>query len=224
VLNALSGERVWSFNLGSPSYHLAGAAVTKVNNSSFIAVCGQNSGLHLFDQNGKLQWKNKAFKNSNAWANPSIDKQEACIYHSESFYNKKAILFKTDFHGKLIWKKKFPFGCRATVGISRSNWIVFLGLDGVAYGLEKESGKQIFATKIASSDRGLWTSPAIQRDDSILINTKKTTKEGSLVCLETSGDIRWEFKYAKALSVPTIDANGSLYSATWAGDFYKFKN
>jgi hypothetical protein len=61
-------------------------------------------------------------------------------------------------------------------------------------------------------------------NDHILINTKKTVKKGSLVCLSEKAEIVWEIEYAKALSVPTIDEQGNLYTATWAGDFYKFKN
>jgi outer membrane protein assembly factor BamB len=224
VLNADTGAVIWKNSLGTPSYHLAGVAVTRKNDQSYIAAIGQNSGLHLFDQDGKLIWKTKAFSKSNAWANPSIDKEEACIYHTESYYNKKSILYKTSLEGKLIWKKEFSCGCRATVGITNSNWVAFLGLEGVVYGLEKQTGNQLFATKIASADRGLWTSPAIQADHSLLINTKKSVQDGSLVCIEPNGRIRWEIEYAKALSVPTIDSKGNLYSATWAGDFYKYKN
>jgi hypothetical protein len=45
-----------------------------------------------------------------------------------------------------------------------------------------------------------------------------------LICLSPQAEINWEINYAKALSVPTIDEQGNLYTATWAGDFYKFKN
>lgn len=224
LLDKNSGVIRWQKDLGNPSFHLAGVAVTSDQGVDKIAVCGQNSGLHLFDESGKLLWKKKAFSGSNAWANPSIDAEECCIYHSESYYNKKCILYKTDYNGNILWKREFPFGCRATVGISKSNFIVFLGLNGVTYFLDKKTGKENASLKIASSDRGLWTSPAIMDNNFTLINTKKSVKEGSLVCLSPKAELIWEINYAKALSVPTMDMQGNLYTATWAGDFYKFKN
>lgn len=224
LLDKETGKVKWKKDLGGSSFHLAGVAVTEVNGKDYIAVCGQNSGLHWFDVDGNLQWKTKAFGGSNAWANPSIDAAEKCIYHSESYFNKKSILFKTDFNGKTIWKKEFPFGCRASVGISNSDFIVFLGLNGTVYFLSKTTGSQLASREIASKDRGLWTSPSIMANHSVLINTKKTVQKGSLICLSPQAEINWEINYAKALSVPTIDEQGNLYTATWAGDFYKFKN
>lgn len=223
LLDKNTGEVLWKKALGKFSYHLAGVAVTQYKGKDYIAVCGQSSGLYWFDDKGNVQWKTKAFKGSNVWANPSIDTVECCIYHSESYYNKKSILYKTDYNGKVLWKKELPFGSRATVGVSKSNFIVFLGLNGVAYFLDKESGKENASLKIASSDRGLWTSSAIMANDSVLINTKKSVKEGSLVCLSSKAEKIWEIHYAKALSVPIIDKKGNLYTATWAGDFYKYK-
>lgn len=223
LLDKDTGKVHWQYDLGRPSFHLAGVAVTHVNGKDYIAVCGQNSGLHWLDETGKLLWKTNAFRGSNAWANPSIDAAEGCIYHTESFHNKKSILYKTDFSGKTIWKKQFSFGCRASVGISTAHFIVFLGLNGTAYFLDKATGKEVASQLIASKDRGLWTSPAIMANQSVLINTKKTVQKGSLVCLQPNGAIQWEIFYAKALSVPTIDAQGRLYTATWAGDFYQFK-
>lgn len=223
LLDKDTGKVHWQKDLGSPSFHLAGVAVTTLEGKDYIAVCGQNSGLHWFDETGKLYWKTNAFGGSNAWANPSIDKEDSCIYHTESYHNKKSILYKTDFNGKTIWKRNFPFGSRASVAISTSNFIVFLGLNGTAYFLDKANGKELASQFIAAKDRGLWTSPAIMNNQSVLINTKKTVQKGSLVCLNPNAEIRWEVFYAKALSVPTIDAKGHLYTATWAGDFYKFK-
>lgn len=223
LLDKNSGAVRWQKDLGSPSFHLAGVAVTTDNGMDKIAVCGQNSGLHLFDENGKLLWNNKAFSGSNAWANPSIDPEEQCIYHSESFYNKKSVVYKTDLNGKILWKQQFPFGCRASIAISRKNYVVFLGLNGTVYLLDKATGAELFSQPIASKDRGLWTSPSLMANDHILINTKKTVQKGSLICLSEKAETVWEINYAKALSVPVIDANGNLYTATWAGDFYKFK-
>lgn len=224
LLDKDSGQVVWQKSLGSPGFHLAGVAVTNQEQKEVIAVCGQHSGLHLFQDNGTLLWHKKAFSRSNAWANPSIDPVEKCIYHSESYHNKKSILYKTDLNGTTLWKKEFPFGCRASVAISRKNFIVFLGLNGTVYLLDKATGKELYSLAIASKDRGLWTSPSLMANDHILINTKKTVKKGSLVCLSEKAEIVWEIEYAKALSVPILDEQGNLYTATWAGDFYKFKN
>ena len=223
LLDKDSGQVVWQKSLGNPGYHLAGVAVVADEGRDLIAVIGQNSGLHLFQEDGNLRWKKKPFFRSNAWANPSIDPQEKCIYHSESFFNKKAIVYKTDLNGTTLWKREFPFGCRASVAISRKNFIVFLGLNGTVYLLDKATGKELYSLAIASKDRGLWTSPSLMANDHVLINTKKTVKKGSLVCLSEKAELVWEIEYAKALSVPVIDSNGFLYSATWAGDFYKFK-
>lgn len=223
LLDKNTGEVRWQKDLGSPSFHLAGTAITTHEGVDKIAVCGQNSGLHLFDEKGKLLWNNKAFSGSNAWANPSIDPEEQCVYHSDSYYNKKSIVYKTDLNGKISWKKQFPFGCRASIAISRKNFVVFLGLNGTCYLLDKKTGDVLFSQPIASKDRGLWTSPSLMANDDILINTKKTVKKGSLICLNEKAETVWEIDYAKALSVPIISENGALYTATWAGDFYKFK-
>ena len=223
LLDKKTGEVHWQKDLGSPSFHLAGVAVTNDDGGDKIAVCGQNSGLHLFDESGKLLWNNKAFSGSNAWANPSIDPEEKCIYHSESCYNRKSIVYKTDLNGKVLWKKQFSFGCRASIAISRKNYVVFLGLNGTIYLLDKKTGEELFLQPIASKDRGLWTSPSLMANDHILVNTKKTVKKGSLICLNEKAETIWEIDYAKALSVPIISEKGELYTATWAGDFYKFK-
>ncbi len=224
VLDKENGSVFWNYDFGKPINHLAGVAITKHNGAEIIAAIGQNSGLHLFDASGKLLWKNKAKFRTNAWANPSVDKDSQCIYYSESFKNKYAILYKCDYEGKVLWQRSFNFGCRATVAISQLNFVVFLGLDGIVYYLDKNNGETLFSKKIASSDRGLWTNAAVLPNGNVLINTKKSVKKGSLICLSKTMEVLWEIEYGKALSVPMIDQKGNLYTATWNGDFFKYKS
>ncbi len=223
VLDKENGRVSWKYNFGKPINHLAGVAIASYNQKEHIAAIGQNSGMHFFDQSGNLLWKKSAKFKTNAWANPSIDTAESVIYYSESFKNKSCSVFKVNFEGKVIWEKQFNFGCRASIGISQQNFLVFLGLDGSVYFLDKETGNILFSKKIASSDRGLWTSPSVLPNGNVLINTKKSVKHGSLICISKNMETLWEIEYGKALSVPVIDKDKNLYTATWEGDFFKYK-
>lgn len=223
VLNKETGAVHWRYDFGKPGNHLTGAAIFNTNNEELVLGIGQNSGLHCFSANGKLLWKTRPQFKTNAWGNPSVDVNDKSIYYTESYKNKRAIVYKCDYNGNLLWSRKFTFGCRATIGISTFDFVVFLGLDGLVYYLDKASGNIKASKKIADADRGLWTNPALLPNGNVIINTKKSVKKGSLICLSETMETLWEIEYGKALSVPVIDAEGYLYSATWDGDFYKFR-
>jgi hypothetical protein len=223
AIDANTGLEKWSFNPGHLFYHQAGVAITTVNEEERIFFVSQANGLHVLDNSGNLIWEKKSISGYNGWANPSIDPEEDVVYHSISKNNQSSWLYKHTLDGKLLWKKKFFFGCRATVGVPIGDSICFLGLDGKAYKIEKNSGAILAELSIASADRGLWTSPAVLKNGSVLINTKKSVRKGSLICISNNWKINWEINYGKALSVPYIDQQGYLYTGTWDGDYYKFK-
>lgn len=223
ALDPESGQKKWHYNPGGGFYHQAGAAISDADGNEKIYFLSQTNGLHVLDGSGKVLWKNKSANGYNGWASPSIDEKEKAVYHSISDHNKSCFLFKHDLDGKLIWKRKFDFGCRAAIGIPETHFIYFLGLNGKVYTLNKKDGSIIKEIKIATSDRGLWTSPAVLKNGNVLINTKKSLKNGSLICLTGNLEVKWEINYGKALSVPFVDHQGYLYSGTWDGDYYKFK-
>ncbi len=223
ALDANSGAEKWSYKPGELFYHQAGVAITTVNGEERIFFVSQANGLHVLDTSGNLIWEKKSISGYNGWANPSIDPEENAVYHSISKHNQSCYLYKHSLDGKLLWEKKFNFGCRATVGVPTGNSICFLGLNGKAYKIDKKNGAILAELSIASSDRGLWTSPAILENGSVLINTKKSVQKGSLICISKDWEINWEINYGKALSVPYIDQLGYLYTGTWDGDYYKFK-
>lgn len=222
VVDPDSGAESWSYHPGGTLYHLAGVAIASVSGEDRLFFASQSQGLHVLDSRGRLLWKTQGRPRHNAWANPSVDAEEGAVYYSESFKNKSSVLYKYTWDGQLQWKKQFPFGCRATVGISGADHLIFLGLDGQVYQLAKQDGTMRASRSIASADRGLWTSPALLKNGNVLINTKKNVKQGSLVCLSSSLEKKWEIEYGKALSTPFVDQAGHLYTGTWNGDYFKF--
>ena len=223
AIDANTGIEKWTYHPGNLFYHQAGVAVSKINGEERIYFVSQGNGLHVLDTTGKLIWEKKSIPGFNGWANPSVDPEDKALYHSISKDNKSSRLYKHSLDGKLLWEQKFNFGCRATVGVSTGDFVCFLGLNGKVYTLNKKDGTILAELAIASSDRGLWTSPAILNNGSILINTKKSLSKGSLICLSKELEILWEINYGKALSVPFVDQRGYLYTGTWNGDYYKFK-
>lgn len=223
ALNYYTGNLLWKYDLGTPINHLSGVAIGNVNENEIVFAAGQSTGLFALDKSGELLWKRRNHFWGNAWANPSFDEKEKCVYYSESNRNKWSVLYKYSWEGHLIWKKKFNCGVRGSATIGKSNIIVLPTLDGKINILNKETGHTIHSMKIASTDRGLWTSASLSSDDSILINTKNNSVSGSLICLSPKCEILWKIDYGKALSVPVVDSNGFLYTGTWDGKFYKLK-
>ena len=223
VVDPDAGKEAWSYNPGGHIFHMAGVAITTVNGEDRLFFASQSNGLHVLNQSGQLLWKTASRKRHNAWANPSVDVQEGVVYYSESYKNRSCVLYKYSLDGTLHWKKEFPFGCRSTAGITYLSHIVLLGLDGKAYYISKADGQVLHALSIATTDRGLWTSPAILKNGNVLVNTKKTVKSGSLICLSPTMEVLWEIPYGKALSTPFINAQGALFTGTWNGDYFKYQ-
>lgn len=219
-----SGEVRWKFNLGVPYYHLAGVAIHNSMGSDLIFAVSQNGTLFCLDSSGKLKWQHKpGFFMGNAWGNPSVDSSDNSLYYTISKKNSSAELYKVDFEGNLIWKRKFNCGIRATCSISNTNFIVVPLLDGNVCYVAKSNGEILYKKVLASRDRGLWTSATILLNDYVLINTKETTKAGSLICLDSKANQVWKMPLGKALMVPVVNKEGNLFTSTWNGDFFKFK-
>ncbi|MBA4058790.1 MAG: hypothetical protein C0490_28995, partial [Marivirga sp.] len=85
-------------------------------------------------------------------------------------------------------------------------------------------GKVYIKKGIGTKDRGLWTTASIDANNTILINTKNSQHTGALIRMSSSGEIDWKVEYGKALSVPVVDNEGHIFTATWNGNYLKYKS
>jgi hypothetical protein len=90
-------------------------------------------------------------------------------------------------------------------------------LDGYIYKIETSDGRIEEKKKITSCERGLWTTPTIDKNGDILLSTKDTANSGRVIKLNHSLDIIWEYKTNKILSVPVINRFGDVLFGSWDG-------
>jgi len=224
ALDALSGALKWRCDLGLPYNHLAGVAITSLEGQEYIAAVSQSNGLFWINAAGKRLWKRALKAGYNSWGNPSIDRQEKAVYCSTSKGNRDAVVYKFNFSGDLLWKHNVTGGIRGSITIAHGDFVVVPTMRGEILLLGKNDGKVRVSSAIATQDRGLWTSAGIDPKDNILINTKVSQKKGTLLRIAPSGEIHWKVEYGKALAVPVVDREGCIFTATWDGNYIKYKS
>jgi outer membrane protein assembly factor BamB len=224
ALDALTGAVKWRQDLGLPYNHLAGVAVTALEDQEYIAAVSQSNGLFWIRADGKLLWKRGLKAGYNSWGNPSIDRADKAIYCSTSKVNHSAVVYKFNVAGDLLWKREVTGGIRGSITIAHGDFVVVPTMRGELLFLEKKDGRVKIMKEIATNDRGLWTSAGIDPTDHILINTKASQKKGSLLRISPEGEIQWQVDYGKALAVPVVDKEGYIYTATWDGKYIKYKS
>ena len=224
ALDALTGAMKWRHDLGLPYNHLAGVAITSQGDQEYIAAVSQSNGIFWINQSGKLQWKRALKAGYNSWGNPSIDREEQAIYCSTSKVNSSAVVYKFNYAGNLLWQRPVAGGIRGSVTIAHGDFVVVPTMRGELLFLQKSDGTVKVRKEIATKDRGLWTSAGIDPADHILINTKVSQKKGTLLRISSSGEIEWKVEYGKALAVPVVDKEGCIYTATWDGNYIKYKS
>ncbi len=218
-----SGKVIWKRSLGLPWFHLTGVAIVNDQTEEKIVTVSQSRFLFLISSKGEVVWKKKLKFLGNSWSNPSIDKEEKAIYCSTSFKNNCSYSYKYKLDGELVWSLKLPGGIRGSIAISYSDFVLIPCMNGVLYFVRKSDGSIIKEMKIASPNRGLWTSPTIDSKNNILVNVTENYQKGALIKIDSSsGKIIWKNEYGKALSVPVIDSEGNIYTGTWDSNYFKF--
>jgi outer membrane protein assembly factor BamB len=217
AINIENGEAIWTYDLGSPRFHLTGVCLDDKEN---IYACSQREYLHCLDIDGKLKWKSKLNPKYDIWGNPTYDPENKVIYVSASRREKDAIVYAIDTDGNIIWNVKIKGAIRGAATISQEDYIVICDFKGYVYFLSKQDGHVIYKNKFSSAQRALWTTASIDSEGNILFTTKVSNTKGSLVCLDKRGNVIWHHKeIGKALSTPVIDAEGKIYIGSWNGEF-----
>ncbi|NJO68991.1 MAG: glycosyltransferase [Bacteroidetes bacterium] len=210
-----TGKLKWRLNLGKPSAHLTGVTILE----DYIYAVAQQGKLLKVSSNGHLIWKRKLKTGYNAWGNPSIDRENNCIYVSVSRRENSAIIYSYDSDGNQRWRQHLPEAARGTVSISYENYVICCGFKGNMYFLEKATGHIL--KKISVTGGKMWTSASIDPNGYIFIPVidpgKKST--GRICCYDKSGQFVWDFEMGKGHSVPVIDAEGRLYVGSWTGEY-----
>ncbi|WP_122088217.1 outer membrane protein assembly factor BamB family protein [Halalkalicoccus subterraneus] len=216
-VDAATGEQNWSYDLGVPRFHTGGAAIDKSDN---IYVPSQRGVLYCFDTAGNVIWKYKIKKSHDTWAAPSIDLQNGYIYQTSSFLSQKGQISAISQNGELIWETTIDEGIRGTASISHQDYVVICGLNGTVYFIGKEQGRIYRKINLSNAPRAMWTSASIDRSGNILIGIKESFHQGSLVCIQSNGRIKWSENIGKAYATPIIGTEGEIYIGSWKGEFY----
>ena len=216
AINGENGKLLWTYNLGYPIYHIAGPAVDDNDN---IYIPSKTRYFHCVDSNGNNKWVYDTKSNYHAWAAPTIDEENGMIYFSRSFKEGKAIIYALDKSGNLVWSKNINSGVRGSATISRMNYILIADFRGNLNFISKTNGETIKTIKLTNAQRGLWTTPSIDKHNNIFVSTKETRYSGNIFCLNKDGEILWKYKTGKALSTPVLDFNSRLYFGNWNGEF-----
>jgi|GEM_PF-601215 len=216
AVNAFNGQKKWSYNLGSPSYHIAGPVIDSENN---IYIPSKTRYLHCIDEEGTIKWVHDSKSNYHAWSTPTIDEEKRLLFYSRSLGEKKAIIYALNFEGDLIWSVKINAAVRGSASISYLDYILIGDFKGRLLFINKNNGSIIREVSLTKAERGLWTTPSIDKKGNIYISVKETRYSGLIYCLDSEGNILWNYKTGKALSTPVLDGNGRLYFGNWNGEY-----
>lgn len=222
AVNSCNGKLEWKLNLGWPNYHRAGVALTSTD---LILAVSQHQRVTCATENGDVLWsKNIGPIGFESWSNPSIDEDLNQVYVVWSFSNLRAIIRAIDItSGYTKWTCSIPAGIRGTPTIGRENYIYLPTLNGSIYKINRHTGDIASARQVASRNLGLWTSAAVLLDDSLLLTTKTSASNGTLMHLNKDLNPFWEIEIGKALSVPLVNRKNEIVVGSWHGKLYGLK-
>lgn len=219
-LNAQNGSIIWKFKLRGSKNHLSGFALFEKK----LFICSQKKNVYCINSYGKLIWSKSYKPRYEHWSNPSIDAIDNSIYIVKSMKEKASFICKYSLAGDLMWIKLLDTAIRGSIAISKLNWVTFGGFDGNIYFLNKTDGSLIKKIKLSDADRALWTTPVIDANSNILITTKISNNEGSLVAINSNFEVIWILNdIGKCLSTPKILENGDVLIGSWQGKFFCIK-
>ena len=220
ALRIEDGEPLWLYDLGQPRHHLSGVAL---NENEDLFVASQQKRLHSVSPAGKRRWSIKVRSGYDAWGNPSVDCENQLVFFPLSCQEKKGCIATYDYNGNPKWICEIIGGLRGSVAIAAQDFVLAAGLNGFLYFIDKRKGYVAQSVKLASEERGLWTTPALDKEGNIFITTKDSRQSGSLWCLNCTGQIEWRLEIGKALSTPVIDSQARVFVGSWNGDFLCFQ-
>lgn len=217
-----TGELKWSFDLGSPRFHLSGAAVNEYDE---IIISSQQRMTYCIDNNGKQKWSLKLPRNFNTWGNPSIDRETQTVLIPLCKRESKGMVLAVDYCGEVKWTSHIIGGIRGSVTISYENYYLACSLDGAIYFINKKTGDILSKKAMTCAKRGLWTSASLDPQGNIFLTSKDSDVAGSLICLNKHGELIWRYKsLGKSLSTPVIDDCSRVYVGSWMGCFCCFQS
>lgn len=211
-----SGKINWSKALKDGRQILAGVSIDKDN--CIIAV-SQKHFIHKLNQQGELIWERRMNIRGDIWTTPSVDPDTGNIYLAISNGEKSSFVISMDNRGNTLWQKKIESAIRGCITVMHNKCVACLFFDGSLRILSKEDGSLIAKVRISTEKkRALWTSCVVDDNNNLMIATKDSSKDGSLVCLDKNGNILWRISdVGKALAVPSVDNNGNIYIGSWKG-------
>ena len=195
ALRSGDGSVLWTYDLGVPRNHLSGVALNEEEN---IFVASQRNYLHSVSPDGSRRWSVKVRSGYDSWGNPSVDREAGTVYFPLSRQETNGFIVAIDYEGKVRWTRDIPGGIRGSVAISRLDYVLVGGLDGQLYFIKKDNGEVVRHIELTKVQRGLWTTPSIDRHDHILLTTKDSRISGSFYCLDSTGTILWRYELGKA--------------------------
>lgn len=216
AIEAQTGDLFWQLPLSVPQYHLAGVAISKTND---IFCPSQQRYLYCVDKKGKEKWRFDSSINGNIWGSPSVDPENDQIYFSVSANKVKSSVFAVDHTGKCKWASSVEDEIRGSVAVSYEDYVVVCGLNGYLFFIEKTTGKVTMKKQISFAERGLWTTPSIDKSGHIFVTATDSRYCGRLVCLDKAGNQIWSYKTGKVLSTPILDENKRMYIGSWQGEY-----
>ncbi len=216
AISSESGGLLWRHDLGWPRHHLTGVAL---NESAQIFVPSQRRYVHCLSPDGKKQWCFDSRLDYDVWGNPSIDLENETVLVPFSSGEAKGEVVALDYSGKEKWRTGCSGGIRGSVAISYNDYLAFCSLRGDLNLVSRKNGQLLDTILLTTSQRGLWTTPSIDKMGHIFVTTKDTRHSGSLCCLDQNGKLLWRVNTGKALSTPVVDERGRVYIGSWNGEF-----
>ncbi len=209
-----SGRSKWTFDLGKPRYPLSGIALDEGSN---IYVAANRHRIYKLSLDGRLIWSFNLKEKYSFWGNPSVDVENQSVFFTGGIGEDQGIILCLGYDGRLKWKRKIQGAIRGTASISHEEYVVCGTLGGQLIALNKVDGSLVFNHLLTTAKRGLWTTPSIDPDGHILLTTKDSNTTGRMLILDKDGKEKASMNVGKALSVPVVDEEGTIYIGSWNG-------
>jgi len=216
----LKGEVVWSFDMKFPRYQLSGVAIDEADN---LYVASRAGNAFSITKQGELTWEKNIKRYWEPWGNPVVCTNTKSVFFFFALGEKKGLIHVTTYTGKTKWELKLG-SIRGSCCIDwNAEYIYCCDLDGFLYKIGSANGKVVQRKKMTDAQRGLWTTPTIDKGGNLLIATKDGSNLGRVIKMTPDFEQIWEFKTNKVLSIPVILDNQEIVFGSWDGCYYKIK-
>jgi outer membrane protein assembly factor BamB len=176
--------------------------------------------LHAVSAEGERLWRFDSGLALDLWAAPSVDEERERVYFTGARGHRRGMVFSVSTDGREIWRARLPAGTRGGAAIGRGDRLAIACLDGHLALLRRSDGRELGRVRLAdAAPPTLWTTPAIDPNERILVATVESPTSGSVCCIDPETlRVLWRLPMGKSHATPVVDAKGRLFVGSWIGD------